>query len=81
MAGLGFLRLVLRRLVGCARRARFHDPVRAAANWRTLVRHAFRIRRLQRIWHNVGVHLQSINADIRLRLRQVDPPPSGPPVR
>ena len=80
MAGLGFLRSVLRRF-GCAPRARYHDSIRAAANWRALVRHALRIRRLQRIWHNVGVLLQTINADVRLRLRQVYPPPSGPPVR
>ena len=80
MAGLGFLRSVLRRL-GCATRARYHDSIRAAANWRALVKHAFRIRRLQRIWHNVGMLLQGINADLRLRLRQVDPPPSGPPAR
>ena len=37
--------------------------------WERLVRKMFRIRRLQRIWGNLGQHLQQFGGDLRRDLR------------
>ena len=42
--------------------------VRIAA-WRRLVRSLFRIRRLQRIWGNLGQHLQTYPSELRKSLQ------------
>ena len=45
------------------------------ARWARLVRHYRRIRRLQRIWHNIGQALQGIEKAARERVQRVWPPP------
>ena len=44
-----------------------HTP--AELRWRALVSTLFRIRRLQRIWANLGGFLQTLNASLRRRLQ------------
>ena len=60
----------------CARRARrrfcpnrFGDSADTIAKWTRIIRKLQRIRRLQRLFHNIGMHLQhSIAPYIRQRL-------------
>jgi hypothetical protein len=44
-----------------------HTP--AELRWRALVSTLFRIRRLQRIWANLGGFLQTLNSSLRRRLQ------------
>ena len=61
----------------CARRRRRSREVQEL--WYRIVRHLVRVRRLQRYWAYLGRHLQTYPERLRLRLRTVWPPPSGPP--
>jgi hypothetical protein len=45
--------------------------------WVKLIRKQWHIRKLQRLWAEVGQWLQSQDAELRLRLRQIYLPPSG----
>ena len=46
----------------------------AEARWGAIVRHLRRLRRLQRLWGQLGGHIQVYPAALRDRLREVDPP-------
>jgi hypothetical protein len=37
----------------------------AQQRWLHLLAHLHRIRRLQRIWHHLGVHLRSVSTSVR----------------
>jgi hypothetical protein len=50
--------------------ARRENPAAVAA-WARLIFAAWRIRRLQRIFGNLGQHLQSINGELRERLKAI----------
>ena len=47
---------------------------RAETRWVGIVRHFQRLRRLQRLWGQLGNHIQTYPAELRDRLREVDPP-------
>eukprot|EP00974_Lingulodinium_polyedra_P081749 7915870-Lingulodinium_polyedra.AAC.1 len=46
-----------------------HD--RAVAGWRNILQHITRIRRLQRFWAYLGVHLQHNVPRVRNRIREL----------
>ena len=45
----------------------------AATHWRQLVRHARRLRKLQRLWGYLGQKLATYDVSVRHRLRITDP--------
>ena len=45
----------------------------AADHWRHLVRHARRLRQLQRLWGDLGQVLATYDVSVRNRLRDTDP--------
>ena len=50
------------------------DQQSAAANhWRQLVRHARRLRQIQRLWGDLGQVLATYDVSVRNRLRTTDP--------
>ena len=49
----------------CQRRA----TVERLNRWERLVRKLERVRRLQRLWHNLGVHLSQLDLSKRFRQR------------
>ena len=49
------------------------DDQQAVDHWRQLVRHARRLRQLQRLWGYLGQVLATYDVSVRNRLRDVDP--------
>lgn len=55
----------------CLRRCCRRAAVERANRWARLVRKLERVRRLQRLWHNLEVHLSQLNLSKQFRLKLV----------